>query len=137
MKTQKTHPDYDVYEAACPTRMVLDRLAGKWSMLILDRLQDGPVRFNHLRRDIKGISQKVLSQTLKKLERDGLIARAVFASVPVTVEYSLTPLGTTLNETVHALAHWAERNMDAVAEAQMAYDIANQSDNDQRVRIGS
>ncbi|WP_370568496.1 winged helix-turn-helix transcriptional regulator [Methylocystis sp. Sn-Cys] len=115
---------YNVYEDRCPTRLLLDRLADKWALLILDRLQEGPVRFNRLRRDIKGISQKVLSQTLKKLERDGLVSRAVFATVPVTVEYSLTPLGRTLNETVSAFAHWAERNMDAVLAAQRAYDEA-------------
>lgn len=113
---------YDVYEDRCPTRLVLDRLADKWALLILDRLHEGPVRFNQLRRDIKGVSQKVLSQTLKKLERDGLVSRAAFATVPVTVEYALTPLGRTLTETVAALAHWAERNMDAVLAAQAAYD---------------
>lgn len=116
---------YNVYEDRCPTRLLLDRLADKWALLILDRLQEGPVRFNRLRRDIKGVSQKVLSQTLKRLERDGLVSRAVFATVPVTVEYSLTPLGQTLNETVSALAHWAERNMDAVLAAQRAYDEAD------------
>lgn len=119
-----SHRPYDVYEDRCPTRMVLDRLADKWAVLILDRLVDRPVRFNHLRRDIKGLSQKVLSQTLKKLERDGLVTRTVFPTVPVTVEYALTPLGRTLTETVSALAHWAERNMGAVLAAQRAYDDA-------------
>jgi DNA-binding HxlR family transcriptional regulator len=89
---------------------------------VLDRLRDGPVRFNGLRRDIKGVSQKVLSQTLKALERDGLVSRSVFPTVPVTVEYAVTPLGRTLTETVAALAHWAERNMDEVLAAQAAYD---------------
>jgi DNA-binding HxlR family transcriptional regulator len=116
---------YDVYEDCCPTRLVLDRLADKWALLILDRLQGGPVRFNHLRRDIKGLSQKVLSQTLKKLERDGLVSRSVYATVPVTVEYALTPLGRTLTDTVATLAHWAERNMEAVLAAQKAYDAAS------------
>ncbi|ADH88640.1 transcriptional regulator, HxlR family [Ancylobacter novellus DSM 506] len=115
---------YDVYEDRCPTRMVLDRIADKWAVLILDRLEDGPVRFNAIRREIKGISQKVLSQTLKKLERDGLITRTVYPTVPVTVEYALTPLGRTLTETVSALAHWAEHNMDAVLAAQATYDAA-------------
>ncbi len=113
---------YNVYEERCPTRMLLDRIADKWAVLILARLRGGPVRFNQLRREISGISQKVLSQTLKKLERDGLITRTVFATVPVTVEYALTPLGETLNETVAALARWAEHNMDAVLAAQAAYD---------------
>ena len=115
---------YDVYEDRCPTRMILDRIADKWAVLILDRLSDEPLRFNRLRREIKGVSQKVLSQTLKKLERDGLVSRRVFATVPVTVEYSLTTLGRTLTETVSALAHWAEHNMDAVLAAQAAYDAA-------------
>lgn len=113
---------YDVYENRCPTRAVLDRIADKWAMLILDKLSQEPVRFNHLKRDIKGISQKVLSQTLKKLERDGLVTRTVFPTVPVTVEYALTPLGGTLTEAVAALAHWAEKNMDAVITAQENYD---------------
>lgn len=113
---------FDVYHDLCPTRMVLDRLADKWALLIMDRLRGGPVRFNHIRRDIKGISQKVLSQTLKKLERDGLVSRTIFPTVPVTVEYALTPLGQTLTETVATLTHWAERNMEAVMAAQRAYD---------------
>jgi DNA-binding HxlR family transcriptional regulator len=124
MKLTTSERPYDVYEDRCPTRLVLDRIADKWALLILDRLDDGPVRFNHIRRDIKGISQKVLSQTLKKLERDGLVSRTVFATVPVTVEYALTPLGRTLTETVAAIAHWAEHNMDAVLSAQRTYDAA-------------
>jgi len=115
---------YDVYAENCPTRMVLDRLADKWALLILGRLADRPMRFNHLRRDIEGVSQKVLSQALKKLERDGLISRRAFATVPVTVEYALTPLGRTLTTTVAALAHWAETNIEAVLAAQQTYDSA-------------
>lgn len=115
---------YDVFDDRCPTRMVLDRLADKWALLILDRLRDGPVRFNNLRRDIRGLTQKVLSQTLKRLERDGLIERTVHPTVPVRVEYALTPLGNTLTDTVAAFAHWAESNMDAVLAAQAAYDTS-------------
>lgn len=122
---KRTPPQYDVYEALCPTRLVLDRLADKWALLILDRLEGGPVRFNDLRRDIRNITQKVLSQTLKKLERDGIVSRRVHATVPVTVEYALTPLGATLTRTVSALAHWAEHNMDAILAAQAAYDAAS------------
>ena len=113
---------YDVYQDKCPARMVLDRLADKWSVLILHRLENEAVRFNQLRREIQGLSQKVLSQTLKKLERDGLITRTVFPTVPVTVEYALTPLGKTLADCVSELAHWAERNMDEVLAAQKSYD---------------
>ncbi|WLS01857.1 winged helix-turn-helix transcriptional regulator [Shinella oryzae] len=115
---------YDIYEENCPTRQVLDRLADKWALLILDRVKHEPMRFNHLKRDIKGISQKALSQTLKKLERDGLVSRTVHPTVPVTVAYALTPLGATLKETVAAIAHWAERHMDSVLDAQRAYDGA-------------
>ncbi|BCP55427.1 HxlR family transcriptional regulator [Kaistia sp. 32K] len=124
METTTLRRVYDVYEDRCPTRLVLDRIADKWAVLILDHLNGGPMRFNHIRRDIKGISQKVLSQTLKRLERDGLVSRTVFATVPVTVEYALTPLGHTLTETVAALTHWAERNIEAVLTAQKSYDAA-------------
>lgn len=113
---------YDVYSARCPTRMVLDRIADKWAMLILGRLEHGPVRFNQLRREIEGVSQKVLSQSLKRLERDGLVLRTVFPTVPVTVEYALTPLGRTLTTTFATVRRWAETNIEAVLAAQSAYD---------------
>ncbi len=115
------HP-YDIYSERCPTRAVLDRIADKWALLIMDRLALGPARFNVLRRDIAGISQKVLSQMLKFLERDGLVSRKAYATVPVTVEYALTPLGENLAKAVAAFAHWAEVNMDAIRKAQIAYD---------------
>lgn len=122
-KTRAASPEpYNVYAQNCPTRVVLDRLADKWTVLILRRLAEGPVRFNGLRREIEGVSQKVLSQTLKALERDGLIARKAFATVPVTVEYSITPLGRTLAATVDALAHWAETHIESVLAAQRSYD---------------
>ncbi len=115
------HP-YDVYEDKCPTRAVLNRIADKWSLLVLDCLRNEPTRFNQLKKAIKGVSQKVLSQTLKKLERDGLINREVFPTVPVTVEYSLTALGATLTDAVAALSHWAESHMKEVQQAQLKYD---------------
>lgn len=117
------HP-YDVYCDACPTRLVLDRLADKWVVLILGRLALRPMRFNQLRRDIQGVSQKVLSQTLKRLERDGLVQRRAFATVPVTVEYSITPLGETLAARVAEIARWAEQHIEAVEAAQRRYDAA-------------
>ena len=113
---------YSVYSSHCPARQFLERLADKWTILIIGRLKSGETRFNQLRRDIDGITQKVLSQTLKKLERDGLVARRVFATVPVTVEYSLTPVGLTLEETFESLAHWAESNIESVRLAQAQYD---------------
>ena len=121
-RTKAGRPKYNVYAAGCPTRLVLDRLADKWAVLILGRLDEAPLRFNHLRREIAGISQKVLSQTLKNLERDGLVARKAFPTVPVTVEYAITPLGLTLRDTLHALGRWAETHMDAVIAAQRQYD---------------
>lgn len=113
---------YNVYNKECPTRMVLDHIADKWALLILDCLRDGPIRFNQLRRELMGISQKVLSEGLRKLERDGLLSRKVYPTVPVAVEYSLTPLGAKLSRPVAALAHWAEQHMPLVLRAQQKYD---------------
>lgn len=113
---------YDVYNSACPARSVLDHLGDKWALLILDRLGNGPTRFNALRRDVAGLSQKVLSQVLKRLERDGLVTRTVFPTVPVTVEYALTGLGECLNANVGPLLRWAEANMDQIRAAQVQYD---------------
>lgn len=112
----------DAFDAQCPTRRVLDRIGDKWAVLILICLDEGTLRFNELRRRIDAISQKMLSQTLRSLERDGLVHRQVFATVPVTVEYSLTNLGRTLAGTVHQLTLWAEANIGAVEEAQRRYD---------------
>jgi len=112
----------NAYAGTCPTRLVLDRIADKWAVLILGLLGDGPVRFNRLRRQIEGISQKMLSQTLKSLERDGLVSRKAIATVPVTVEYAITPLGATLSETVDALRIWAETHMGQVLVSQQQYD---------------
>lgn len=112
----------NVYDANCPTRMVLDRIADKWAVLVLGLLVDEPVRFNQLRRSIDGLSQKMLSQTLKNLERDGLVHRRAFATVPVTVEYSITPLGRTLAATVDSLRIWAEAHIGDVERAQKRYD---------------
>jgi len=112
----------NAYAAACPTRQILDRIGDKWAVLILILIRDEPMRFNALRRTIEGISQKMLSQVLKSLERDGLIKRRVFATVPVTVEYSITPLGQTLAAAVDPLRDWAEQNLKEVLAAQRRYD---------------
>lgn len=112
----------NVYSADCPTRQILDRIGDKWAVLILLLLRDQPVRFNALRRAIDGISQKMLSQVLKSLERDGLIRRRAMPTVPVTVEYSITPLGTTLSAAIDPLRDWAEQNLKEVLAAQRRYD---------------
>ncbi len=113
---------HNPYASNCPTRMILDRVADKWTVLVLGLLMGGPVRFNQLRRAIEGISQKMLSQTLKSLERDGLVSRKAIATVPVTVEYAMTPLGQTLAATLDALRIWAETHMDEVTASQQRYD---------------
>ncbi|MDP4006587.1 helix-turn-helix domain-containing protein [Methylobacterium sp. NEAU K] len=117
-------PAWNPYASACPTRLVLDRVGDKWAVLLLGVLAKGPMRFNRLRREIEGLSQKVLSQTLKSLERDGLISRKAIPTVPVTVEYSITPLGQTLTATVDALRIWAETHIEEVLVAQKQYDEA-------------
>jgi DNA-binding HxlR family transcriptional regulator len=113
---------WDAYSAQCPTRQVLDRIADKWAVLILGALSPAPLRFNALLRRIDGVSQKVLSQTLKRLERDGLVSRKAFATVPVTVEYAVTPLGKTLTDSLAVIVQWAEENMSLILSAQKNYD---------------
>jgi DNA-binding HxlR family transcriptional regulator len=110
------------YVAACPTRMILDRIGDRWAVLVLGLVDREPMRFNRLRREIEGVSQKMLSQTLKSLERDGLVTRTVIPTVPVTVEYAITDLGRTLAATVDALRLWAETHIDDVVDAQRRYD---------------
>jgi len=113
---------YDSYLAACPTRKLLDEIAGKWVSLILVALGDGPLRYSDLSRRIAGVSQKMLTQTLRVLERDGLLSRKVTASVPVRVDYSLTPLGKSLRALMVGVKDWAETNFDAVDAARADYD---------------
>ena len=117
----------NAYSADCPTRQILDRIGDKWAVLILLLLRDEPLRFNQLRRAVEGISQKMLSQVLKSLERDGLVRRRVTPTVPVTVEYSLLPLGETLAAAVDPLREWAERNLKEVLAAQRRYDAQHKA----------
>lgn len=115
-------PGFNVYAKECPARLVLGRIGDKWALLVLDHLRLNPARFNVIRREIGGISQKVLSQVLKNLERDGLVLRTVHATVPVAVTYSLTPLGETLTQAIASLTHWAEDHMEEIQHAQRVYD---------------
>lgn len=112
----------NVYDANCPTRQVLDLIADKWATLIIGTLEQRARRFAELQRQIDGISQKMLTQTLRALERDGLVQRTVYAEVPPRVEYALTPLGRTLYEPIVALITWSEANIDAVKAARERYD---------------
>lgn len=109
---------YDAFLAVCPSRQLLDRLADKWAVLIVCALAgDGdpkPLRYSELARRIAGVSQKMLTQTLRSLERDGLVDRAVTPTVPVTVTYELTDLGLSLTEITGALRVWAQDHMDEV-----------------------
>ena len=114
----------DPYNSNCPTRLLLDRIGDKWTVLVLLLLRDRAVRFNALRRSIAGVTQKMLSQTLKGLERDGLVSRTVIPVSPVAVEYALTPLGQTLVSTIDALHHWARAHIGEVSKAQARYDEA-------------
>lgn len=113
---------WNVYDSQCPTRLALDRIADKWTVLIVGRLATRTRRFGELRRDIAGISPKVLTQKLRELERDGLVSRRVYASVPPKVEYRMTPLGQTLIGLLDAVRIWAETHIEAVLEAQQTYD---------------
>ena len=106
----------------CPLRDVLDRVGDKWSVLVVVLLKDGRLRFSDLRRSIEGISQRMLTHTLRQLERDGLVERTVYPSVPVRVEYELTALGRTLIEPLAALAQWAESHREVILSARAAYD---------------
>jgi DNA-binding HxlR family transcriptional regulator len=100
-----------VLKPQCPSRVVLDRIADKWTALIIQVLANGTQRYAELRRTIGGISQKMLTQTLRSLERDGLVVRKVHPVVPPKVEYSLTRLGRTLIDPLHALCRWSERHL--------------------------
>lgn len=115
-------PTPSPFVAACPTRTVLDRVGDRWTMLVLLLLAQRTHRFTELSRAIEGISPKVLTQTLRALERDGLATREIHAEVPPRVEYSLTPLGATLVDAVAALDTWARANIEAVEEARARYD---------------
>jgi DNA-binding HxlR family transcriptional regulator len=114
-----------VFDRTCPARLIIDHLADKWAVLIVCRLVDGTLRFAELRRAIDGISQKMLTSTLRDLERDGLVTRKLYASVPPKVEYSLTPLGNSLVNKVEDLCRWAEANAGQILKAREAFDRRN------------
>jgi len=114
--------DYDAFIALCPSRRLLDRLSDKWVTLAMVALKDGPQRYSQLSRTMAGVSQKMLTQTLRTLERDGLVTRTVTPSVPVTVTYELTGLGRSLQGVVELLKDWAESHMDQVLESRDRYD---------------
>jgi DNA-binding HxlR family transcriptional regulator len=122
LETSSPPRRWDVLDSQCPTRQVLDRVADKWTVLVIRTLSDGTLRFAQVRRTVDGISQKVLTNTLRGLERDGIVTRRIYASVPPKVEYSLTSLGRSLCGLVEGICGWAEANIEQVQEARETYD---------------
>lgn len=112
----------DVYAKNCPSRQVLDRIGDTWSVLILLALTDGPRRYSELQATIRDISPKMLTQTLRGLERDGLVTRTVHAVVPPRVDYELTGLGVSLHDLLESMRVWAETHIDDVEAARASYD---------------
>ena len=129
-KKAEAKVQYDAFLAACPSQQLLARVSGKWVTLVLSALGSGPdcdgeprpMRYSELARTLAGVSPKMLSQTLRSLERDGLVSRLATATVPVTVTYELTALGLSLHRTVRQLKTWSEQHRDEVAAHQQAFD---------------
>jgi DNA-binding HxlR family transcriptional regulator len=121
-RREQAKREYDAFLAGCPTRQLLSTLTDKWAALVIAALADGPQRHSELARRIAGVSQKMLTQTLRTLERDGLLTRTVTASVPVRVDYELTPLGHELTPVMAAIKTWAETHMDRVFQARARFD---------------
>ncbi|GII66622.1 transcriptional regulator [Sphaerisporangium krabiense] len=135
-KRAQAKSDYDAFLAQCPSRQLLDRISDKWVALILAALgSDGPqrsagdcagtprsMRYSELSRRLAGVSQKMLTQTLRSLERDGLVTRTVTPTVPITVTYELTDLGLSLHHVIRGIKNWAEAHMDEVLANREKYD---------------
>lgn len=132
-KRERAREAYNAFLAVCPSRNLLARISDKWVVLVLCALGDdgggdapAALRYSELSRIIAGVSQKMLTQTLRSLERDGLVTRKVTPTVPVTVEYALTELGLSLHRTMQGVRAWAQENMDDVQARREAYDAAAQ-----------
>jgi len=121
-------------EDCCAVRDVLNRVGDKWSVLVVALLRDGPLRFSELRRSVEAISQRMLTLTLRGLERDGLVTRTVTPTTPPRVDYELTALGSTLLAPITALAEWAKKNRGAIQSARDRFDEAAKAPAEQRSR---
>ncbi|MEJ5075822.1 MULTISPECIES: helix-turn-helix domain-containing protein [Erwiniaceae] len=110
-----------IYRADCPSRVILDQIADKWSMMVLTVLRE-PRRFNAIKRRLNGVTQRVLTQTLRKLERNGMVTRKVLDGRVLGVEYALTPLGRSLQEPFSILFDWTVKNMNTIQDHQRSYD---------------
>lgn len=115
-------PGWDIFVRTCPSRSSLAEIANKWTAMIVLALVDRPLRFTELRTRVDGISGKVLTETLRRLERDGVLTRTAYERIPPHVEYRLTPLGHSLRTPLDALRTWAETNIEAVLQARAEYD---------------
>jgi DNA-binding HxlR family transcriptional regulator len=120
-RRERERAAYNAYVAECPSRQVLAALSDKWVTLVLTALAASPQRYSELSRTIAGVSQKMLTQTLRMLERDGLVTRTITPAVPVRVDYQLTPLGHTLLPVVRAIKDWSETHIAEVQAARAAY----------------
>jgi DNA-binding HxlR family transcriptional regulator len=125
---------YDVFSRTCPSRPVLEHVTGRWGSLVLTALEDGPVRFNDLRRRVDGVSQKVLAQTLQALERDGFVCRNQRTVFPLWVEYTLTPQGKDVSAKLLELIAQVEASMDSVLAARQRYDTPAPAEDGTRAR---
>ncbi|AKJ11602.1 HxlR family transcriptional regulator [Streptomyces incarnatus] len=124
-RREQARADYDAFLRACPSHQLLGRLSDKWVGLVIAALSGGTKRYSDLGRQIAGVSPKMLTQTLRTLERDGIISRTVTPSVPVRVDYDLTPLGTSLATLLTAVKDWAETHFEEVRAARERYDTEN------------
>ncbi|WP_406458736.1 helix-turn-helix transcriptional regulator [Streptomyces sp. NBC_01622] len=121
-KREQARVEYDAFIRSCPTNQLLDRISDKWVSLVVAALSPSPMRYSDLARKIAGVSPKMLTQTLRSLERDGILSRTVTPSVPVRVDYELTPLGASLSMLLLAVKDWAETHIEEVHEARGRYD---------------
>lgn len=121
-----SNPPWNVMVATCPSRTSLAKIANKWTAMIVIALSDGPQRFGALRDAVDGISGKVLTETLRDLERDGIVSRTMYNEMPPRVEYELTPLGQSLRDPLTALGRWAEKHIEDVLRAREDYDQRTQ-----------
>lgn len=110
------------FSSECPSRVLIDQIADKWSMMVLAVLDSGPLRFNAIKKQLEGVTQKALTQCLRRLERNGLVSREVIADSPVAVQYEITPLGRTLQPPFRALYAWTIAKMPEVEQARQAFD---------------
>ncbi|MGW7547042.1 winged helix-turn-helix transcriptional regulator [Streptomyces sp. NPDC054770] len=121
-RREQARAEYDAFIRSCPTNQLLDRISDKWVSLVVCALSPGPMRYSELARKIAGVSPKMLTQTLRSLERDGLLDRTVTPSVPVRVDYELTPLGVSLSLLLAGVKDWAETHIEQVHVARERYD---------------